>query len=108
MAFKKPTTSESVKPGTPAARGGQLQQRSPFLFEFLAGTVWEDGSRRETGTVLLFAEAGLFKACLRDRACRRVGFLSGDTFEGLLATIENSLQEDSVDWRPEKPPPGRR
>lgn len=76
------------------------------LFEHLVEDRWDDGTVRETSTLLLFVEAGRWKGCLNDRALGRSCFLSADTPEGLLAAFEGGLADDGLDWRarPQKTP----
>lgn len=75
----------------------------PHLFEWLVEDRWDDGTVRETGTVLLFTEAGRWKACLNDRALGRSCFLSGETPEGLLQSLDDGLGSSGLEWRA-KPP----
>lgn len=74
-------------------------QAYPHLFEFLVDTRWEDGTERETGTLLLFAEAGRLKACLNDRALGRSVFLSAESLESLFSALQAGLADESLDWR---------
>lgn len=75
----------------------------PASWEFLTMGVWEeDGSRRETGTVLLFADNGGLKLMLNDRDGAKVSFAVVDSAEGILGTLEALLLSAATDWRPAK------
>ncbi len=75
----------------------------PALLEFLTSTVWdEDGSRRETGTLLFFADAAGLKVMMNDRDGSRVAFAVLDPSEGILESLEAMLLDTSTDWRPAK------
>lgn len=92
-----------------AAPSGKVMQPSPdevewfmehpALCEHLSLDRWEDGTSRETSTLLVFWDAGAWKVCLNDRSGGRVAFLSGSSPTSLLEALERSLQEDSLDWR---------
>lgn len=79
---------------------GELSRRFPTVWEFLTRVRWDDGKARETGTILLFVDTGVLKACISDRDAGEVAFLSGHTLESLLETIDTSLSGNSLEWRP--------
>lgn len=70
------------------------------LWEFLTRTVWEaDGTRREPGTVLLFADPHGVKVMLNDKDGARVAFSVVDPSVGLLPHLEAMLLSSTTDWR---------
>lgn len=71
----------------------------PTLWEFLTSSAYEDGSKRATGSMLLFVDMGVLKACLNDRDTGEVAFLSGPSLESLLARASNGLEDGSIEWR---------
>jgi hypothetical protein len=71
----------------------------PSLVEFLTRTEFEDGSARQTGTLMLFVEDGRLKVCLNDRAEGLVGFHSFQSLDTILGELEGCLDKDGVDWR---------
>jgi hypothetical protein len=104
MMIKRPAKVSAVElKGLPAGLDKEWSGWYPVLMEFLTATAWEDGAARQTGTVLLFAEDGVFKACVKDRDGQRVSWLSGGTMDDLLSAIDLGLREDSLVWRVEKP-----
>lgn len=74
-------------------------KRYPTLCEFLATTVWPDGAPRTTGSISLFFEDSLFKACLNDRDASLSAFVSSPTLAGVLDKLEAGLVADKLDWR---------
>jgi hypothetical protein len=78
---------------------GTVSSLCPTVLEYLSSTRWDDGSERQTSTVLVFCEEGRWKACLNDRAMDRTAFVSGNTPEGLLTNLEAALADGTVDWR---------
>lgn len=72
----------------------------PALAEFLTAAEWPDGSTRETGTLLVFTEAGAVKVCLNDRAQGLVQFTTAPSLLGALGAAEQVLVEADGDWRP--------
>lgn len=108
MALKKPVLNGSSGSSTRVADwSGTILKDFPTLCEFLASGVYEDGSKRLTGTFQLFTEGGIWKATLRDKELKCFAFLSSETIEGLLLSVEVALQEGKVEWRPDKPFPKR-
>jgi len=78
---------------------GKFTDKHPTLVEFLTRVVWEDGSPREKGSVFVFIEDGMVKACLNDKDSLQVAFVSSVTFAGLWEALEKGLRDDTLDWR---------
>lgn len=97
--MKRSNDSLKAPPPGQAAEDSEFGERWPLLYEHLTSTQWEDGKNRETSTVLLFAEGGVFKACLNDRAEGRVVFLADQSFLGVLDALEAGLRVGPLDWR---------
>lgn len=79
----------------------------PNLCEFLFDGVWEDGSARVPGTLLLFVQDGVLKGCCNDKALGRVLFVSGANLTVLLDACDDLVASDVADWRVSSPPAGR-
>lgn len=84
-----------------------LTEAYPALDEFLTLTVWDDGSRRETGTLLLCTGDGRYRAWLNDRDAGVSAWVSSGTLSGLLEAIEKGLREGGMEWRVPKGRPRR-
>ena len=82
--------------------------RFPTLHEFLTLSRFDDGSQREPGSLTLFADEGLIKVCLNDKAERAVGFVTFHSFAEVLEGLEAVLRENRVDWRRSKDRGSRR
>lgn len=106
--LKKPLPPEANGLASVVEVDSWWAQKHPALVEFLTLSQWEDGSLRETGTVLLFAEDGVWKACLNDRDAAKVAFVSGTSLEDVLVRAEAGLEEGDLDWRGRKPPPRKK
>ena len=99
-----------TKKGTPARRqaaGGSTWDPDmifglPALFEYLTEGVWEDGTERETATLLFFLEDNMVKCCLNDRAEGRTLWASAISFPDALRRLEEQLAGGSPDWRQSK------
>jgi len=82
---------------------GEWEKRWRTLAEFLSSCTWDDGSSREPGTLLVFAEDGVWKACLHDRTGGMQTFVSAQTPGALWDALEKGLAGDSLEWRRKKP-----
>lgn len=87
----------------------EMSAKFPALWEYVTEDAWEDGTARETATLLIFYEEGCLKACLNDRSGQRSAFWSNRSLAGLLACVEADLQAGAVEWRTKRSgPKGRR
>lgn len=84
-----------------------LMSKYAALTEFLVLSEWEDGSGRETGTLLLCVDAGCVKAWLNDRDGGRSAWLSSGSLTGLLDALESGLRDGDLEWRVAKRPQGK-
>jgi hypothetical protein len=73
----------------------------PMLFEHLASNTFDDGASRQTSSILLFCQGGVWKACLHDRQEGECLWVSGATYGDLLAAVEAALAAPTADWRPD-------
>ena len=102
--MKKPT--ESGKGLVRAAGAGFMVEekaRWPQLIEYLNAAAWDDGSPRETSTLMLLIEDGWLKVCLNDRAVGRSLWQSADTLMDALDALEDHLVAGTGEWRVKKP-----
>lgn len=77
-----------------------LEKRCPILHGFL--TTRESGVKgvfRETASLTIFTEDGLFKACLSDRESGSTLWHSASTLQGTIEGLEASLGKDEPGWR---------
>jgi hypothetical protein len=100
MGLRRPTQGAGkLQPGEPAARDDVSAIDYPTTVEWLTRTVWEDGAKRATGTVMILAEDGVFKAWLHDREAERSCWLSAGSLLDLVAKVEDVLESGGGDWR---------
>jgi hypothetical protein len=97
--MKKPTKSDQPPPLAVAAGSWEMIQDYPGLAEFLSCSVWDDGTVRVTGTLLLFADQGLWKVALHDRDGQRTAFFSGETVSDVLNVVDRALCDGRIGWR---------
>jgi len=96
---KKAKASESGPVDPVGGLDADWLKRHPALVEYLTLDRFDDGSRRETASITLFAGEGMLKACFNDRANRRMAFVSGSSPSALLGALERGLSSDSLEWR---------
>lgn len=74
----------------------------PHVFAFMAQTRWEDNTIRETGTLTVFVQDGTWKMAINDRDANRSAFIAAANWTQLLATLEEKLEDGTLDWRAKK------
>lgn len=99
---------------SPGVGSGRLDASSAFaaahpaLYAYLTCGQFEDGSERLTSSMSIFCQEGVLKVCLRDPSHRRICFVAGDSFEGVLEALEARLADGGADWRPDRSQPTSR
>lgn len=71
----------------------------PLVVQFLTLAAYGDGSRRVPGSITLFSDNGVLKACLNDKDGPLNAFVTGAGLGGLLESMERGLEQDRLDWR---------
>jgi len=56
------------------------------------------GKPRQTGTLLLFTEGGVWKACVHDRQTSRRAFVTGSGFRDLIHKIDDGLSGAGLEF----------
>lgn len=69
------------------------------LTEYLISTRWPDGKPRQVATLTIFADEGLLKASLNDRATEQILWASASDLSSLLEALELLLQSECPPWR---------
>lgn len=100
---KKPVRIES-SPGGFEAPPDDLVADYPLLAEFLTATCYEDSPQvpRLVGTLLIFAQQGIWKACLRDRQEQRCLWVAASGFNDLVTVAEHELGDPAAVWRDDR------
>ena len=103
MLFARPTGGAGkLAPEEPSARDETASKDLPALVEWLTARKWEDGQKRETGTIMLLAEDGVWKAWLHDRDGKRSCWLSAGSLFDLAMRVDEVLRAGAGDWRPDR------
>lgn len=85
--------------GEMAAVDPEFQRAYPAIWEFVSIFKQDDGTRRQTATLLAFVEAGYWKVCLGDRESGLSLWAAGETFQEALEALEACLQSPGPQWR---------
>jgi len=91
--------------------GSKLLDVFPNLLEWLCCLSPEGALARPPGSIQIFVEGGKWKARLKDKAERAYCFVSGESLDGLLESVNDGLGDGTLDWRPDNdgpPKAGRR
>jgi len=79
-------------------RDDNLKQLYPQLHDHLTVQVYEDGEVREVSVLSVFTKNGLWKLSLSDKNSSEVCFVSAETYDMALKTLEDSLESGRADW----------
>jgi len=71
----------------------------PTLYAFLTDRTWDDGKPRVTSTLLIFLEHDVLRICINDRDSNRSAFITGQTIEEALTSLEARLCAETLEWR---------
>lgn len=98
MGLSRPTKPPTGNGGY-AAPSGPGDEDVPLLVEYLSATTYDDGTPRQTSTLLLMAQDGAWKACLRDREQGMCLWVAAPSFGALIGVVEASLGLPDAPWR---------
>lgn len=100
MSFlRKHAEQDSKTAATASKEGNSFAKRLPALTEYLTAGTWEDGTTRETSTLLVFWQDGIYKVCLNDRASEKTLWASGGSILDALDALEAMLATGQGEWR---------
>jgi len=97
--LKKPAPQTPEQVAEALVRDGPVVRQFPAILEFLTATAWAPGEPRKPGTLTLFTDEGCWKGSLNDKDAERSAFVTGDSPEGVLASLERGLADDTLSWR---------
>jgi len=95
----KQTSSAPDRGAAPVPIMPTFEGDYPNLFAYLFQDRWEDGSTRQTTTLLFFSERGELKCCVNDRDAQRTVFLTCSDVQDALRRVEDGLEGGTLDWR---------
>ena len=92
----------------PVETGGFVPSRDalsrdfPNLWDFLTQSAWEDGSRRETGSMLIFCDDGVIKTMVKDRDRGLCLWLTAPGLHTLFQVADAGVIDPSADWKKDR------
>lgn len=96
--MKRPEEQAGADAQGAAPPRGDLFAMNPLVYEMLTASKYDDGTRRKRSTVLLVADGGTAKICIVDGDANRQAWVTGDTWEQAIATLEEQLELNRVNW----------
>jgi hypothetical protein len=73
--------------------------KRPMLWHYLTQSVWDDGSPRQTSSLLIFFQDGHLKGMLRDRDAGLCLWAAASGVTQLLDAFETLLVTPGIDWK---------
>jgi hypothetical protein len=80
----------------------------PTLFAYMTQSTWPDGSAREVSTLSVFADGGMAKCVLKDRAGGVCLWASCPNLTNLFGVLEALLCDPGAEWRVDRALPGQK
>ena len=99
MALVRRSPTGQTPVGDVAAMDSAVSSLAPTVVEWLTVLKWPDGKERATGTLMVLAENGVWKAWAHDRDAGMSAWVSAGSLLDLLTTLEEGLGGDSMNWR---------
>ena len=99
--MKRPADSSGRAARAPDLSGSD-EAKLQSLHSFLTDAAYEDGTRRDPGTVTLMYGEGTYKVMLKERTMGLCLWVSGSTVLGALEAASNALDAADPDWRVDK------
>lgn len=102
-AMKRPATTPAT-PSLYAAPIGDLEDGLKLLADQLALTAYEGepvGSR-QTGSILLFPDAGVWKGMLKDKNVGKCLWVASESLLDIFAVLEGALADPVAVWRDDR------
>lgn len=98
--MKRPDAAKPAQGAKGLVKDEHAMKSYPLLIQFLNDDTWDDGGTRTPGSMTLFIEDGIWKACLNDRDAQASLYVTGDNVNACLKSIEGRLSGASqADWR---------
>jgi len=103
LGMKRPLTPMGGNPGR-AAPDVEFAATYPLLSEHLTALRYDDEppTPRQTSTLLIFAQEGAWKACLRDRQEQRCLWVASASWGDLFLVLEAALEDPTSVWREDR------
>lgn len=100
--LKKPVDREAQDGRSVGLIPGDWEKVHPTLWEYLTADTYDDGSKRLTGSLVIFPQDGLLKGLLKDADTELVLWLSARNMEELFVAFEASLTSGRAEWRKDR------
>lgn len=80
----------------------------PMLFSYMTQAQWPDGTAREVSTLSIFADGGMAKCVLKDRATGLCLWASCPNLSNLFGVLESLLNDPGAEWRVDRQVSGQK
>lgn len=99
VAVKKPIVRASGVVDTGAPSSGAFFSPFPLVWEMLTCDAYEDGAKRQRASILVICDGACLKLWLNDKDLGRSAWVSGESLEDALGSMEALIHNDSMPWR---------
>lgn len=80
----------------------EMSESYSLLWDHLTQDTWDDGTKRETSTLLIFYQDGFLKGMVKDPNEKACMWAAGLSLSELLATLEEKLGDPAAEWRADR------
>lgn len=88
-------------------RDPSMEKVCPTLWQFLTDRTYDDGSKREPGSLLAFCQDGVIKLMLRDRDAGLCLWIASRTLSDAFKAAEGGLTNPDAEWRVDRQQEGQ-
>lgn len=99
MYLRKPGETGEAQSRSVGKGVKQLLEDMPGLAEYLMRDSYDDGSDRQTSTMIVFIEDGWWKVCLSDRDEGTTLWATGETLDDCLIGLDAAIVGGTAEWR---------
>lgn len=105
--LQKPTNRKVAGVAAELPKDVRAAKEYPLLWDHLSQRKWDDGSPRQTSSVMLFEQDGVLKAMLRDKDAGLCLWVASKSLYGVLGALEAALSDPEAEWRVDRQAEGQ-
>jgi hypothetical protein len=107
IVLQKPANRKVAGVASELPKDIRAAKEYPLLWDHLSQRKWDDGSPRQTSSMMLFEQDGVLKAMLRDKDAGLCLWVASKSLYGVLGALEAALGDPEAEWRVDRQAEGQ-